>query len=200
MTKQIQILSGSGYVFGKWRKVNVIDTIGFCDTTLAPTEVLALIKQKIRTNILHVDRVLIVCSGRIERDHVAAIKQIMEWLKYDDGYYNWNFTFLYNKADQMLPAQRERNLITMCSLLGVGNHAFRDQWHKKNMPSVNLRGEDPGDERIGLVFNMKIACGFPPQATYAEIESDLHILLDNMFIPGAQNRRIPVEDTWCSIL
>lgn len=41
--------------------VNVVDTIGLCDSTLKPTEVTSLIKDHIQTNLVHIDSVVIVC-------------------------------------------------------------------------------------------------------------------------------------------
>lgn len=198
VTKNIQLTAGMGTVYGVRRRVNVIDTIGFCDTTIQASEVLRLIKSRVETSCMHIDRVLVVCSGRIEGEHVASIKKVMEWLRFPQ--YQWNFTFIYNKADQLSAMDREDNLVTMCTLLEAGNYHFRYEFPKKCVPSVVLKGEEVSEEVVRMVKTMRISCGFPPCSEYEQVEDDLYSLLDNVFFAGKGMARIPAEESWCSVL
>ena len=65
----------------KLHYVNVIDTVGLCDSVMSENEVFNLVQDKLKTNLLHIDRVFIVCSGRLETYHQLAIKQFMHWLR-----------------------------------------------------------------------------------------------------------------------
>mmetsp|Transcript_29596 Transcript_29596/g.92424 ORF Transcript_29596/g.92424 Transcript_29596/m.92424 type:complete len:441 (+) Transcript_29596:55-1377(+) len=198
VTKNVQLTAGTGSVYGQRRSVNVIDTIGFCDTTIQASEVFRIVKSRVETTCMHIDRVLVVCSGRIEGEHVASIKKVMEWLRFPQ--YQWNFTFIYNKADQLTPEECQDNLVTMCTLLETGNYHFRYEFPQKWIPSVVLRGEEVSDSVVRMVKTMRITCGFPPCAKYETVEDDLHNLLDNVFFAGRGMTRIPVEESWCPIL
>jgi GTP-binding protein EngB required for normal cell division len=98
-------------------RVNVIDTIGFCDTEMSGREVERAIHSSVRANITYIDKVVIVCAGRIEPAMVDAVRKMMKWLKYEK--FQRNFVFIYNKSDNITDFEREENLLTMCSLLGA---------------------------------------------------------------------------------
>jgi hypothetical protein len=98
VTRQIQYTQGQlkWLEDKKWDKreqVNVIDTIGFCDTELSSQEVQSAIRSSVRTSITYIDKVVIVCSGRIEPPMVQAIKKMTKWLSYEKYKHN-NFFHL----------------------------------------------------------------------------------------------------------
>ena len=116
------------YIQGKLRKVmedgssnmrrtNIIDTVGFCDSVFTSDQVLSVIKTSVKVNLCHIDKVIIVCSGRME-NNVQSIKQFMKWLQYKK--YRNQFIFIYNKADHC-DSEEERvdNVIGMIELLGA---------------------------------------------------------------------------------
>jgi len=203
VTKSIHITTGSGTVESCRRKVNVIDTIGLCDSKMSSSEVLGLIKEKVSQNFMYIDRVVVICSGRIEAVHSDAIKQILKWLRYGTFTYQANFTFVYNKADQLRPEERERCLMQMCQLLEVSSCHIRGMIPNENIPSNVLANRNINKHFSDVVVPLKIACGFPPDGSYNSIEADLHKLLDNVFTSSMQDgrvTRIPAEEAWCSIL
>jgi len=61
VTKNMTFYSGEGYVYktkdGKMvkKRINIIDSIGFCDSHLTPKEVYRIIKEQIRDHIQHGD-------------------------------------------------------------------------------------------------------------------------------------------------
>ena len=54
------------------QELTVIDTIGFCDSIYSPEQILSLIKSGLQTNLVHLDKVVVVCSGRIEATQAKA--------------------------------------------------------------------------------------------------------------------------------
>ena len=54
------------------KELTVIDTIGFCDSIYSPEQILSLIKSGLQTNLVHLDKVVVVCSGRIEATQAKA--------------------------------------------------------------------------------------------------------------------------------
>jgi len=172
------------------KKVNVIDTIGFCDTVLSADKVLKIIQNSIKINLINLDKVVIVCSGRIEGDHIKAITNFMAWLKYEK--YKKNFVFIYNKCENLTSAEKKKNLLDLSDLLGA----------------EYIDGNVLERTRDGKQKKMKhfLAVGFPPRASYDEIKEDYedlnHALLwDIDQLNGVEGlKRIPVEEKWCSIL
>jgi len=182
------------------RKVNLIDTIGLCDSTLPADVLQGLIKQKLRGNMANIDRVVIVCSGRIELAQQEAIKQFKKWLLFDK--YAENFTFIYNKADMLEEDEREEALFQMCTMLETGNEVLTCD--RRLFPSAVLQGgTDSHPRNMKKEMKLRNAIGFKPRATYEEIQDDLEQLLDSTLIPINQSgryKRIPLEDSFCTIL
>jgi len=188
-------------------KVNIVDTIGLCDSALPPETLQKLIKEKLNCNMAYIDRVVIVCSGRIELAQQEAIKKFKEWLQFDK--YAENFTFIYNKADMLEEDEKEEALFQMCALLEAGNNVLtcpRDLF-----PSVALQdAQDASPIRhirgVTTLKEMKLhnAIGFKPHAAYTEIKDDLEKLLDCTMIPVKKKQggyqRIPLNESSCSIL
>ena len=129
------------YIQGKHRKVmedgtssvrrtNIIDTIGFCDSVFTPKQVLEVIKSSVKVNLCHVDKVVIVCSGRIETHHVQAVRQFMKWLQYKN--HRNQFIFIYNKADHCDSEEQKVENTGMFQekrrLLGVSEEEMYRHW------------------------------------------------------------------------
>lgn len=184
----------------KDRKVNIVDTVGLCDSALPPAALVTLIKDKLKGNMTYIDRVVIVCSGRIELGHQESIKQFMQWMNFER--HAANFTFIYNKADALHEELREQNLFQMCSMLGTGNRVLTCP--DELFPS-NLLGDQapvrPGRQRE---MNLRLALGFPPNAPYGDVRENLGSLLDSTLIPLTASEgnysRIPLSESSCTIL
>jgi len=143
------------------RPINVIDTTGMCDSFFTPDQIYNMIKSRIELNLAKIDKVVIVCSGRIEKQHADMIKQFMKWLHYTK--YKKRFCFIYNKSDQLKEEEKTRNLLTMCEMLGA----------------------DPKDDGYFFVNEKKekvqlkhtVNLGFPPESEFTEnVRKDVHRL------------------------
>merc|ERR1712048_949251 len=111
VTKCIQIIKGR-FSWGDKRRVNVIDTIGMCDTEMTATEVLEAAKQSVTIHQFRIDKVVMLMTGRIEGEQLKQARNFLKWLRYEK--YPRNFAFVYTKADQIKTAgQRDHNLATM---------------------------------------------------------------------------------------
>lgn len=187
VTSHMDILSGSVEIPVGGKKTNqsvrVIDTIGFCDSLIPPAEVVAIVKSFVQTNVLFVDKVVIVCSGRLESAQAVAIKDFMSWLKYRK--HQHNFVFIYNKAEDLAEGEKIEAIGTMCSLLDADpNH------------SLTYAAEDGSQHKVRYA----IATGFPPRAPLSEVQPDLRQLYDAVFRFGDQAKPMKVDESWCSIL
>eukprot|EP00092_Neocalanus_flemingeri_P010674 GFUD01011498.1.p1 GENE.GFUD01011498.1~~GFUD01011498.1.p1 ORF type:complete len:524 (+),score=119.24 GFUD01011498.1:69-1640(+) len=145
--------------------VCVVDTIGLCDTLFQDQEVYQIIKSSVDSNITLIDRVVIVCSGRIEKPKADAIKLFLNWMNYPK--YKDNFVFVYSKSDDMSEADKELSLVILSELLDVDinvEHFILDP-HTGAQKSVKL-------------FQ---AASFPPNAEFSVIERDLELLKTAIF-------------------
>eukprot|EP00092_Neocalanus_flemingeri_P071690 GFUD01088148.1.p1 GENE.GFUD01088148.1~~GFUD01088148.1.p1 ORF type:complete len:655 (-),score=157.51 GFUD01088148.1:124-2088(-) len=152
VTRKMQFTQGDY----KGRKCNIVDTIGLCDTVLSETEVYDLIKDSIRANLVYIDKVAIVCSGRIERAHKEAVKNIMNWLDYEHN--KENFVFLYNKSDSDSEDTRQQNLVIMCEEFDISIEQ-----------TVNIHSPNGSSLPVKCVQ----ALGLKPGLELAEVASDL---------------------------
>ena len=210
VTKQMQIHSGRTLMLDKklrgtiQRKVNIIDSIGLCDSHLSSDTVLELIKHHLKVNFAYVDYVVFVCHGRVELNHAETIKQLKSWMRYDQ--YTEHFLFVYNKADLITEANRERNLFDMLESLEVKEvnrtaffppgTALPTEKLPENLETgyvSPLRGQN-----TIRVLNTHVT-GFPP-GDFAEIRQDLYSFGDSILLPMLSGRRIPMERSWCAIL
>jgi len=190
VTRQVKFYQGSTTIQYRNRrhntsrsekvKVNVIDTIGFCDSVLSSDQVLEAIKSSVKINLVKIDKVIIVCAGRIELAHQQAIQQFMEWLQFRD--YKDNFVLIYNKSDLLSQAQKMENLSMMRS--------------KFEVPYSKRIAYGPNDEKQSI--RMNLALGFPENASYQSIRED-YISMQTAVIDKAK-ARIPVDKSHCTIL
>mmetsp|Transcript_50174 Transcript_50174/g.144272 ORF Transcript_50174/g.144272 Transcript_50174/m.144272 type:complete len:429 (-) Transcript_50174:44-1330(-) len=164
--------------------LNVIDSVGFCDSEIDPQQVVDIVKEFIKANVMNLHKVIIVCSNRIEAAQAQAIKSFMTWLKYDR--HQPNFVFLYNKAETLDDAEREEAVSQMCDLLGV-NYGFNAVWLA------------PGSsEQTSIRYALPV--GFPPRAPLAQVEADLELLHRAVFLFRSDTQCLRVDATECAIL
>jgi hypothetical protein len=117
--RNVHIIRSTGYSYPgrKFRTINVFDCIGFCDTVLSASEVLSLVKDKIKINATHVHHVIVVNANRLPRQSQLAIQSFMEWLQYERYPNRW--TFIQNQTQNMTEAQKEQAITDLSDLLGV---------------------------------------------------------------------------------
>ena len=167
------------------RSINIIDTVGFCDTVFTIKETYDLIKHRLKTDLLYIDKVVIVCSDRVQNTHTEAIKQFMNWLKYNE--YKENFAFIYNKSDRIeTEAERNQSLLTMCRVLGVDTSRH----------VVNIRTADGLTRSVNTCLHL----GFPPNSSVEMVTSELNQLLGAVSVLPNPNRRIYLHESSCTIL
>ena len=83
-----------------------------------------MIKSSVKVNVCHIDKVVVVCSGRIEGQHAQAVQQFMKWLKYKK--HRNQFVFVYNKADHCDGEEEKmENVKGMLELLGAKQVLWR---------------------------------------------------------------------------
>lgn len=73
------------------------------------------IKDRVKANVVEIDKVLIICAGRIENVQVSAIKDCMKWLQFDQN--REKFSFIYNKSECLSEIEKYKNLTYMCDKL-----------------------------------------------------------------------------------
>jgi hypothetical protein len=174
---------------GVVRRINIIDSIGFCDSHLDPIEVDRIIKEAIKGNCLKIHKVLVVVSGRLQKEHQDSIKQILSWLGYDPKAtrgpsFSESVFFIYTKCDGQTEEKKQQNLLRVCDLLGA--------------ESSNTMGFKSPDGTTHFVQNA-LAVGFPPQASFDAIKDDYDKLMFATFdIPTAPP--IAMRKSMCTIL
>jgi len=175
-------------IMNKVTKVNVIDTIGFCDSVLTPKEVFSLVRDSVKVNLAHIDKVIICCSERMEADHKKSIIQFMDWLKYKK--HMANFGFFYTKSDGLSEGEKQDNLLRICDSLDINGQ----------MNFVHYNKQSGANEEVKLVN----AISFAPNASSEEISLNRNKLMKLTLAPpsilvGSQSR-IPVSESNCTIL
>ena len=177
-----------GVITNRTAKVNIIDTIGFCDSVLTPSQVLAIVKNSVKVNLANIDKVVICCSGRMEAEHRNSIKQFMEWLKYKN--HKQHFVFFYTKTDRMTEEEKQRNLFRICESLELDNHStFEFDQHVKEKEIKTLQ--------IKLVN----AIAFDPYASSKDISINREKLMKAALAPNLDgDGRIQVSEKSCTIL
>ena len=179
-TKNCTFLQGEyNLSTGPSKKVIVVDTVGYCDSIISDNDIALMIKNQIKSKHLKIDRVLILCYGRIQKTHITEIRRMLEWLDYQN--HKENFIFLYNKADQVDEENRSKNLWEMCSLLGVNPHI-----------TVNL-GE--GYEKSKLARPVS----FPPNVKHKTVAEDLEYL-KRVALGNYTTNKIEQPASTCTVL
>ena len=189
VTKEINYIQGMyNYPYeidikGKWAyhqqsKVNIIDTVGFCDNLLTSRQVLSL---------AHLDTVVICCSGRLEAEHKKAIKQFMDWLEYSK--HKQHFVFFYTKADTMSVEDKQRNLLAICEELGIDRNSTCEFKTEKRHIKQEIKRVD--------------TISFSPNASSPILSENRDKLMKAVLAPThlwSPNERITVTESSCNIL
>ena len=63
-------------------QVNIIDTIGFCDTELSVQQVHSMIKSSVRVNLAYIDKVVIVTYSY--KQQMFVLNSQHDWIGVDD--------------------------------------------------------------------------------------------------------------------
>ena len=156
---------------------------------------LSVIKNSVRTNLSYIDKVIVVCSGRIEMKHQQAIQKFLKWLQYSD--YKENFVFVYNKSDGLSEATKLTNLQFMCETFGVDTKN-QAEW-AGNLKEI-LEGKS--NKIVWHAIDQNLALGFPPGQDYETVQKDHKQLMRATFaVPPRDEKRIPVmKGSSCTIL
>lgn len=198
VTKEINYIQGTytmqfaTKIDGAWKSnktfdVNVIDTVGFCDSLLSADQVLSLVKDSVKVNLAYIDKVVICVSGRMEADHKKSIEQFMKWLRYEDN--KPHYAFFYTKTDGMAVDDIQRNLLQICKSLDIDSQSGfiyeNEEGHSQEMKLVN-------------------AISFAPNASSDELSMNREKLMNVISYPPAaivgSKHRIEVSPSMCNIL
>ena len=183
VTKNITFYTGEGYVTQFVRgmdvqvrkRINLIDSIGFCDSHLDADEVYRLIKEQIKCNTAKLQKVIVVTSGRIELQHKKSIEQILKWLNYDPqesgSVPRHSFIFVYTKMDQ----KKEETLEELASRRAEKLAKMSDTLQ------VNIKPWFWCNNGQRMIGDSALAVGFNPEAPVAEIKEDYDKLMHSMF-------------------
>ena len=91
-------------------------------------EVEYLIKFFLKHNLTHVDRIVVICSGRIEKAHADSIKALLQWLGYDS--YERNFLFSRRNKQSVFYVRTSSYEAHLCSIKKY--HITNNTRHKKD--------------------------------------------------------------------
>ena len=150
---------------------------------ISSRQVLDVIKTSVKINMAYIDKVIIICSGRIEGAHVEAIQQFMRWLSYEK--YKQKFVLIYNKSDGLSESEKMENIAYMVNEL-------------KGDPSSKSQMEQPNGELFEV--NMNLPIGFPRGVAYSDVKEDHEKLIFATLTPFPK-MRIPVDkQSLCTIL
>jgi GTP-binding protein EngB required for normal cell division len=162
--------------------VNLIDTIGICDSVMSGEEVFSWVKDRVKVNMMFLDVVVIICSGRIEGVQADAMKLYLKWLNYKER--PGNFIFIYNKAEEQTDSEKEMSLQGMGDSLGVDMTSIGSN---KVSASGSLRADKLG-----------FATGFPSSGLYENIVEDRNRIVKATMV--TKEKRIKVDENSCPIL
>ena len=138
-------------------------------------QVFNAIKDRVEVNVAYIDKVIIICSDRIEGVQVEAIKECMKWLQFK--HYKEKFSFIYNKSDRLTEVEKMTNLAYMCDELDA---------------DLTTRFEE---NRSGLTYQTKLnqALGFKRDAKYEEVKNDLKNLMAITLADTMPDKRICLD-------
>jgi len=135
--------------------VNIIDTMGLCDTFLEDEEAITNLFEDFINEHSKIDKVVFVTCGFISPEQEKGLSSILDRFQYprqltdmDSKKKRNNFIFLYNKTETMNDAIKLRALQNMGKKLGV------DIGHK--VPVMTLA---PGEEDSGMMAEHKVNAG-----------------------------------------
>ena len=151
----------------------------------------------------HIDKVVVVCSGRIEGHHAQAIGQFMNWLEYKK--HRNQFVFVYNKADHCDSEEEKlQNVAGMLELLGAKQvtRTLTDDLAEGQQSKV-VSGIHTGFPKKvrSSIFNQKLSTLVSQKkAKFEAIEEDYNKLWRATTFDNEKYDRIKVSKESCSIL
>ena len=128
VTPVAQVISGTHCCYDGEIRVNIVDTMGSCDTFLENKEAAVILLRDILSEHSKIDKVVFVTYGDISLAHQEAIIQIMDRFQYPRQCITThssfaekkdNFVFLHNKTEQMTEEQKLTKLKDMGKKLGA---------------------------------------------------------------------------------
>lgn len=171
VTRDISIYNGNGFIEKESRTINVIDTVGLCDSVMSPFEVEQLIINKLKAQEAEIDRFVIVVSGRIELPQAQSIRAIMTALHFTD--HSSNFVFVYNKADLVEDSVTiQNNIAHMAQEFGTGSKQILKE---------------------SQAINLNLSLGVPREVDRETSDRLLKPLIDAVFTVPPNPARVPVR-------
>ena len=121
VTRDFQVVQGS-YKCDKTIKINVVDTMGFCDQFVEDEDAIAHLSSAILAEGAKIDKVVIVVSETpISATQKKALKSLLSLLAYP--IFKDHFIFLYNKTENLTIESKMRLVETLGKDLEVDiNH------------------------------------------------------------------------------
>jgi hypothetical protein len=194
VTREIYFIRGRGRVYNVQRRgfveqnIVVADTIGLCDTDWDDEKIINLIKGRVCSNFKSIDAVYIVFrADRLLKEHVANIKNILQWLNYEKGNNSLRFQFVGTYADYLDTNKKNSLRKEATEIFGL-----------KDTMKVFVHTRE---EYQSLVYT-----GFPPEDTLndmtkARVVESWNSLRWLLTIPGITNRiSISQNDNLCNFL
>uniref|UniRef100_A0A7R9YE70 Fungal lipase-like domain-containing protein n=1 Tax=Pinguiococcus pyrenoidosus TaxID=172671 RepID=A0A7R9YE70_9STRA len=165
VTQDFHIVEGCTTFSSDPRRWNIIDCIGFCDSLLSQAKsgqvdmVCELLKKYLREQECKLHKVVVVVdgSGRLEGQHIASCRIIMDWLDYHS---KWeHFIFVFNKTNRLDQAVNiEEEIQFFATQLGIGSHkdeatrpmAYRSRIIPLGIDPHQQRPEQDGDPKLAF--------------------------------------------------
>ena len=122
------------------KKFLILDTIGLCGSEFNSDHIEEVIKDTMKNNLLKLHKIVIVCSGKIQRNHRHSFSKFSSWL--DSEINKENFIFVFNKQENIDIGTRKENLENLCSCFRVPDVKSNLEKEKetKNAFSVTVKG------------------------------------------------------------
>jgi len=172
VTREACVVSGVHFCDDGEVPVNVIDTMGSCDTFLENEEAADNLFKDVLTEHSKIDKVVFVTYGSISSEHEKAITSLMDRFQYprlksDTGSNEKknNFVFLCNKTENM------SDRVKRMALQAMGKKLCLDIGHK--IPVMMLL---PGKEDTGM---MQMSYAYSALATGVNCEGEFDAATKN---------------------
>ena len=192
VSKQLRIYQGKDR---HDHTVNILDTIGFCERFMPSDELQNIMHHYIKANMMFIDKVVLVCSGRSEAHHLKYMKRFLKLLDRETDSHCFNVVLVYTKTDTDDAMTKEQSLVNIWSELGLGSSDRDYALLGKTLPSTELCGA--GVQEADTVSRACCA-GFRPDRPYEDIENDLMHVIDATFVPPRARIR-PDTRTGCQL-
>lgn len=141
-------------------------------------------KSYVKSNVVKLDKVLVVCAGRMSNESKQSTKNILRWLNYNRR--KSQFVFIYSKCENLDEGEKLKCLGQMCDALEVDGRF-----------SFELQSLCAGQHKyIQNVSTM----GFPRRAKLDDVKDDLQRLNDTVLLFNEEHQPMYVDESWCSIL